>query len=106
MAQRISIVLEDDIDGGIAAETITFVLDGVTYEIDLSHDNAAKLREAMLPWTSHARRTGGRRSTKPAAPKNPTDNQKIREWAQAQGLAVSARGRISADVQSAYAASH
>lgn len=106
MAQRISIVLEDDIDGGIAAETITFALDGVTYEIDLSHDNAAKLREALLPWTSHARRTGGRRSTKPATPTTATDNQKIREWAQAQGLAVSARGRISAEVQSAYAEAH
>lgn len=106
MAQRISIVLEDDIDGGIAAETITFALDGVTYGIDLSHDNAAKLREVMLPWTSHARRTGGRRSTKPATQNTATDNQKIREWAQAQGLAVSSRGRISAEVQSAYAEAH
>ena len=42
MAQRVQIVLEDDLDGGVAAETVTFGLDGVNYEIDLSDKNAGK----------------------------------------------------------------
>ena len=57
MAQRIQVILEDDIDGGAAAETVTFALDGVTYEIDLSEDNARKLRDDLATWVGHARRS-------------------------------------------------
>ena len=35
MARKVQVVLEDDIDGGEAAETISFALDGKTY--DLTH---------------------------------------------------------------------
>ena len=41
------VVLVDDLDGGPADETVTFSLDGVSYEIDLTHDNAAALRDAL-----------------------------------------------------------
>jgi len=63
MAQRVQIVLEDDLDGGVAAETVTFGLDGVNYEIDLSDKNAGKLRDELATWIGHARRSGGRRTT-------------------------------------------
>ncbi len=61
MAQRVNVVLVDDIDGNDAVETVTFALDGVEYEIDLSEGNADKLREALSLYIGHARRTGGRR---------------------------------------------
>ena len=61
MAQRVQIVLEDDVDGGVASETVTFGLDGVTYEIDLNDDNAGKLRDSLAAWVGNARRSAGRR---------------------------------------------
>ena len=63
MAQRVQVVLEDDVDGGEASETGLFGLDGVTYEIDLNDDNAGKLRDALATWVGHARRSGGRKSS-------------------------------------------
>lgn len=102
MAQRVQIILEDDIDGGPADETVTFGLDGVTYEIDLSEKNASALRDALATYTGHARRAGGRRSAgrKPAATRSSTSE--VREWARANGHDVSDRGRISADIMAAY----
>lgn len=108
MAQRVEVVLIDDLDGGNAAETVTFALDGVTYEIDLSDKNAKKLRDDIAGWTGHARRSGSARGLsrkRGAAPKR-TDLSAVREWARANGHAVSDRGRISAEVQSAYDKAH
>ena len=59
MAQRVNIVLEDDIDGSAADETVTFALDGVTYEIDLTTANATALRDALAPYVGHGRRAAG-----------------------------------------------
>ncbi len=68
MAQKVQVVLVDDLDGGTADETVTFSLDGVSYEIDLTHDNAARLRDLLAPYVGHGRRIGGgRRSGSPAA---------------------------------------
>lgn len=106
MAQRVNIVLTDDLDGSDAAETVSFALDGNTYEIDLSGANAAKLRDAVRPFVAAARKTGGRAKSakgRAAASSNATD---IRAWAQAQGLAVSARGRVPAEIRAAYEAAH
>lgn len=101
MAQRVQIILEDDIDGGPADETVTFGLDGVTYEIDLNEKNASALRDALARYTGNARRAGGRRSTgRKTATKSNTSE--VREWARANGHTVSDRGRISADVMAAY----
>jgi hypothetical protein len=104
MAQRVQVLLVDDLDGGTAEETVTFALDGVTYEIDLTGDNAAALREALAPWVSAGRRTSGRavRGTAKAPRANSGETAKIREWAKSQGLAVSDRGRVSAEVRQAY----
>lgn len=110
MAQRVEVVLIDDIDGGNAAETVTFALDGVTYEIDLNDKNARKLRDDFATWTGHARRAGAakagsRRRAGSGAAKR-TDLAAVREWARANGHTVSDRGRISADVQAAYDKAH
>ena len=101
MAQRVQIILEDDYDGGVADETVSFALDGAEYEIDLSAKNASELRDALAPWLGHARKTGGRRKrgSKSAATSSTSD---IRAWALAHGHEVSSRGRVSAEVREAY----
>jgi hypothetical protein len=117
MAQRVNVVLVDDIDGSDAVETVTFALDGVEYEIDLSDQNAGKLREAMSVYVGHGRRTGGRRRSgsgqseqktsrsRSASTDGPTASE-IREWARANGHTVPDRGRVSSEVREAYAAAH
>ena len=61
MAQKVRIIMTDDLDGGAADETVSFAIDGRTYEIDLSEQNANKLRDALAPFIASARRVGGRR---------------------------------------------
>ena len=109
MAQRVEVVLIDDIDGGDADETVTFAVDGVTYEIDLSDNNARKLRDDFATWTGHARRAGtakapARRRAGGGAKR--ADLGAVREWARANGHNVSDRGRISAEIQAAYDKAH
>ena len=113
MAQRVNVELIDDLDESPAAETVSFALDGVSYEIDLSEANAAKLRDALALYLGHARRTGGRRGgsrsgggSAPAAKTNGSNAADIRAWARENGFDVSERGRVSAEVRSAYAAAH
>jgi hypothetical protein len=57
MAQTVIVRMTDDIDGGEADETISFALNGKTYEIDLSAKNAEKLREAFAPFIEKGRKT-------------------------------------------------
>lgn len=108
MAQRVNIVLVDDLDGTAADESVTFGLDGTTYEIDLTGANAASLREALSTYVEHARKvTGGtRRGRKTSSAASTSNTKAVREWAKSKGLEVSERGRISADVQQAYDAAH
>lgn len=104
MAQKTQILLIDDTDGSSADETIRFGLDGVSYEIDLTTENAAKLRDAMAPWVGKARRVGGRKSTqRRGGRQTSSDAAKIRAWARQRGYTVSERGRIPAEVREAYA---
>lgn len=107
MAQRVNIVLTDDLDGSDANETVTFALDGNTYEIDLSTENAGKLRDALQSFVSVARKTGGRpaRQTRRRSAANGSATE-IRAWASEQGMQVSSRGRVSAEVRAAYEAAH
>ncbi|MFD7558801.1 MULTISPECIES: Lsr2 family protein [unclassified Streptomyces] len=107
MAQKVQVLLVDDLDGGEADETVTFALDGKTYEIDLTTANAEKLRGLLDPYTKGGRRTGGRataaRGSKArAAATAGTDTAEIRAWAKAQGLNVNDRGRVPADIKEAY----
>jgi hypothetical protein len=108
MAQKIHIVLEDDIDGGDAGETVTFGLDGTTYEIDLNEDNAAALRDALSPYVGHARKVTGSRGRArkspgaAAASDNGASAKEIRDWARSNGHEVPERGRIPASVREAF----
>ena len=109
MAQKVQVILVDDIDGGPAEETLSFSLDGVSYEIDLSSANAAKLRESFAPYVGTARRVGGRSSAgRGRSRRGSGDNRtaQIREWARSNGHKVNERGRIPATVIEAYEKAH
>ncbi|AYD90538.1 Lsr2 family protein [Actinomyces sp. 2119] len=105
MAQKTQVILVDDVDGSEATQTITFALDGVTYEIDVNDEHAAALRESLEEWVAKARRVGGRRNTRRRS-SGSSDTQKIREWAREQGMEVSDRGRVSAEIRDAYYKAH
>lgn len=103
MAQRTILELVDDLDGGKADETVIFALDGVEFEIDLSSENAARLRDTFAEYVGHARRTGGRkqRGAGPAkaiaaatSGNGKPDAQAVRDWARSQGENVAERGRV------------
>jgi hypothetical protein len=104
MASRTIVELTDDIDGKKADETVTFAVDGVTYEIDLSAKNAKALRGAFDQYIAAARRggRGARRTGGTPARRDREQTQAIREWARASGYTVSDRGRISAEIVEAY----
>lgn len=103
MAQKVQVLLVDDIDGGVASETVTFALDGVTYEIDLAEGNAQKLRDDFAQWIGYARRSGGRKvSGRRTASAGRRDLNAVREWGRANGFQVSDRGRVSRELQAAY----
>lgn len=111
MGQKVVVELVDDLDGTVSDDitTVSFGLDGVSYEIDLTEDNASKLRDAFADYVASARRTGGRlkRGTAPAkaAARPATDREQtkaIRDWARENGYDLAERGRIPAHVISAY----
>lgn len=106
MARKTHVTLIDDVDGSEATSTVTFSLDGVSYEIDLSDKNAEKVREEVGSWAVKARRVGGRKSTGARRTNVGNDTAKIREWAKENGYAVSDRGRVSNEIREAYAAAH
>lgn len=112
MAQRVQVILIDDLDGGEATESVEFALDGVTYEVDLSSENAAKLRDSFAQWIGVARRSGGRRQTRRVAGRGAASGAsreelaKMREWGRANGYKVSDRGRVSRELQDAFAAAN
>jgi hypothetical protein len=103
VATKITVALEDDLDGGPAVETVRFAVGGTEYEIDLNKKNAAAFRRQLAPFIEHARRAGRgprRRAGRWAAGRE--RGAAIRAWAAEQGIAVSARGRIPADVVERY----
>lgn len=109
MAQKVTVLLVDDLDGGPADETVSFSLDGVSYEIDLSTKNAATFRESLAQYVGTARRVGGRASGRGAGRRRTGgDNRtaQIREWARANGHKVSERGRIPATIVESYEKAH
>jgi hypothetical protein len=103
MAQKVSVVLEDDLTGGPAEQTVRFAFDGTDYEIDLNAKNAAAFSKQLAPYLEHARRAGrapSRRAGRSAAGRQRSGD--IRAWAKEHGLAVSERGRIPATVVEQY----
>lgn len=115
MAQRVSVELVDDLDGTASDNitTVSFALDGVSYEIDLSERNASTLREVLADFVAAGRRTGGRGkrgssptrlAARPAA--NREQTTAIRDWARQNGYEVAERGRIPTTVLEAFEAAH
>jgi len=114
VAQRVQILLVDDLDGGEASETVEFALDGTSYEIDLSEKNAAALRAAFAVYVAEARKVGnprrggsgsGKSRSRTGTGGGPAASE-IREWARSNGMTVPERGRVSAEVRKAYDAAH
>jgi hypothetical protein len=104
MAQKITVALEDDLDGVPADETVRFGLGGTDYEIDLSTKNADAFRRQLAPFIEHARRTGPGAAA-PALGRTASSRERsahIRAWAKDQGITVSERGRIPASVAEQY----
>ena len=110
MAQRTQIVLIDDLDGAEIkdgdAQSVTFTWSGVDYSIDLSKANADKLQKAIGPYLEKAQRVGGRRSRPSAASSSggQVDTKAVRAWAASNGIELSSRGRVPADVIEKYKA--
>ena len=103
MATKITVALEDDLDGSPAEETMRFAVGGTAYEIDLNKKNARAFRKQLAPFVEHARKAsqGQRRPRMSSARQRSGD---IRAWATQQGIAVSGRGRIPASVLAQYEA--
>ncbi|OLF15498.1 histone-like nucleoid-structuring protein Lsr2 [Actinophytocola xanthii] len=107
MAQKVLVQLVDDLTGATSSDisTVQFGLDGANYEIDLTEDNAERLRATLAQYVDSARRTGGRikRGTKPTNGSSANGEAgQVREWAQQNGFELSARGRIPGHVIDAY----
>lgn len=106
MAQKVQIILEDDLDGGEATQTMSFGFGGATYEIDLNDKNAAKLEKALAPFIEAGRKVGKTATTRGRKTLGGPSASEVREWALANGHDVPARGRIPAGVRDAYDAVH
>jgi hypothetical protein len=107
MAKTVNVVVTDDLDGASEAETVAFAYNGQAYEIDLGQKNRARLEKSLRPFME-----AGRRATQARAVKTvhgnavKVDRTAVRAWAAGQGLKVSERGRISAEIMSKYEAAH
>ena len=97
MATKITVALEDDLEGGPAEETMRFAVGGTAYEIDLNKKNARAFRKQLAPFVEHARKAGrGQRRVRTSPARQRSGD--IRAWAKGKGIAVSGRGRIPASV--------
>ncbi len=104
--KKVTVQIVDDLSGSVINDgdgrSVVFSLDGESFEIDLSSEHVEQLRDLLAPYIKVARAVGKKRN--PSAPKS-QDLQQIRDWARANGIEVSDRGRISAAVREAFAAS-
>jgi hypothetical protein len=112
MAQKVTVELVDDVDGTASDDitTVSFALDGVSYEIDLSGRNAKKLRNTFADVVAAGRRVGGRVKRHTAPTVRPAANREqtkaIRDWARQNGFDLAERGRIPATVLAAFDEAH
>jgi hypothetical protein len=103
MAQKVTVVLDDDLTGGPADQTIRFAFEGTEYEIDLNAKNAATFSGQLAPYIAHARQADQAQPHRPGrAAASRQRSGDIRTWAKGHGLAVSERGRIPASVVEQY----
>jgi hypothetical protein len=117
VAQKTVVTLIDDLTGEEAEDisTVEFALEGVTYEIDLANDNAAKLRGNLARYVAAARKISARRPNGRGADRstgressgyNRDTLKAIREWAKQNGHTVNERGRLPLTVLDAWEAHH
>lgn len=108
MAQKVTVSLQDDLDGSPAAETMRFALGGSEFEIDLSEKNARTFRQQVTPFLKHARRAGRSGKARPASrgAASRARTAAIRAWARDRGMIINARGRIPASVTKQYQAAN
>jgi hypothetical protein len=109
MAKKTVVLLQDDIDGSEATETLSFALDGSDYEIDLNDGHAKELRDALARFTSAGRKVSGGRGRPASRTKSShggPDAKAVRMWAAENGIPVNTRGRIQAEVVEKYEAAH
>jgi hypothetical protein len=105
MSSKVLVLLEDDLDGSKASETVTFGIDGTQYEIDLNEQNAQKLRGDLDGYISKARKVGGRRSGRRSTDgRGNVDLRAVRAWASSNGIELATRGRIPGVVIDQYRA--
>jgi hypothetical protein len=107
MAKETVTKLIDDLDGGVAHETVKFGLDGQLYEIELSSKNAKKLRTELAVFVERGtrirdQRPGAGRGRRGEASSPAHQNRAIREWAHRTGFELAARGRIRQEIVDAY----
>ena len=106
MAQRTQVLYVDDIDGSEAEGTVRFGFGGTDYEIDLNKEHADQFTEAVSPFIAAARKVSSSRKPAKGARTARHDLSDVRAWARNQGIKVSTRGRIPADVLARYHAAH
>lgn len=120
MALVTRVQLVDDLDGGEATESVNFALDGSAYAIDLSSKHAASFREAFAKYLAAGRKVDGRSRTASSVPADGPgrgvraragralagrpDTKAVRAWASEQGIKVSQRGRVSANLVAQFSA--
>lgn len=107
MAQKTQVTLVDDLDGGTAAETVRFAIDGRNYEIDLSTRNVGNIRKAFLPYISAGRRLSSPKHGRGRPYRRievDVDPAAVRAWAIANDYEIAARGRVSAAIVAEYRA--
>lgn len=107
MAQKTTVTLIDDLDDDVTTDvrTVTFDHEGKSYEVDLGADNRAALADALAPYKEAGRRAGRARATStPSRTRATSDAGAVREWAAANGVQVSPRGRIPADIREQFEA--
>ena len=112
MAKTVTVKLVDDIDGTRADETVMFSFDGLSFEIDLGCDNAAKLRSDFAAWAEAGRpaeetstRSGsGVRAIRPYMDR--VQGNAVRDWARRHGHDVADRGRLPLHLVDAFEAAN
>lgn len=109
MSQRVESILIDDLDGAELDDgegsTVSFALDGKTYELDLSAANRQRLQDMLRPFIAKARRRGGRPAEAPGKRTARVDSAQLnamRQWATANGHTISKRGKVPTRIQLAY----
>jgi hypothetical protein len=108
MAQKVSVILLDDMNGEEADETVEFGLDGTGYEIDLNLKNSQELRDLLKPYIEKGRKvtSTSRRPSRARTASDEEKNKRMRAWAKEQGLEISGRGRVPAEITAKYEAAN